>query len=80
MLIQCLVLEVLACIKSAISHHANLELHYSMADCDNLWLKIETPKSFNIACIIGIIYKHPNCNLDNFKLNFKQNQNYLFTS
>jgi len=61
-------------VKSSISYHVNSELHFSMVDCENLWLEIEIPKfdksKRNNKSIIGIIYKHPHCNLDNFMNKF----------
>ena len=53
-----------AFIHNGINFHIRDDLSSSIDECEMLWVEIENKSSKNILC--GIIYRHPNSNLDLF--------------
>ena len=56
-----------AYISTDVTYHVRYDLNFNLQGCENLWLELAPNKSKGLKnYIVGIIYKHPFCNTNDF--------------
>ena len=56
-----------AYISADVTYHVRHDLNFNLQGCENLWLELAPNKSKSLKnYIVGIIYKHPFCNTNDF--------------